>query len=710
MTRLLPYYNAPEKLQASVLSDHLEALGDEIDVFSLNLSIDGKVAAQLREAITAGTVSRTIEGASTLTLTIEDPDLAILRSGVLGGSSLALTADVGGATKTGVSFATPVDCELDGLYFRLVGIDKDAATRSIVLTFEDREVAVLRAHPLDGDPQAYKRFAGMNRIAVMEWLCDYPEIREYDDKGVRLVSPLLPQASTAPQTLDPGKRLVTHQAGFPAYRPIDVKVKGAESTDAQIDVIQAVLDVGQQMKVSEQLLVVAVMVITDESNAGQGAPTNVFQQEKSQGWPASGDVTKDATAFYQHAQAALASNPTLNGNYALIAATVQRPLAFLETGVTAMYGQWQPEAQATVDLYLGSDPSLPPAVDPKTSTGKTPSPAGSSALVGTAVFERGTQTNQGGKTVVELENNWACLQRLAQEVGWLCYCVSGTVYIETYPHLFSQPIRMLLSEEAPGVDGIGFEIDTGKQHATATVQCRISRWGAPPGSVVAVQGCGPADGRWLVKTIDRDLFSFDGTITLSKPQTTLKDAESASPIQHIQLLAASGLSSAAAQKIVVGDQAGAKQSVADAALRAVQLQTASHPYVYAQVDTLPASLYGPPTPIVLDCSSFAQLCYRAGDLPDPNGPKYDYQRRGDTGSLIANGTKTTSPQPGDLLFLGRDLLPYPRPHHVVVYIGNGQAVSMGHQGEPAIVSVANALSYFGGISDGYYTYPAGGPA
>lgn len=708
MSLILPYLQAPERLNPSRLTSQLEAMGDQVDVASLNLSVKGRESLQLRNAITGASISRTTLGASTLTLKVADPDLAILNSKWLAGSGITLISDQGGPTKTGVEFSTPVDCEIDGLWFRLLALELPTSQRELTLTFEDREVVLLRTYPKKGDPHTFKVFSPkLTRIQVMQSLIqEVKEIRQPDGKvGIRLVSPMLGATAIADasQSVDQTRRSVLHLPGFGVSS--GVTVKGVPATKTQLSNLQAVLDVGVSLGVPRKLLVVAVMVVTQESTANNLLPSatgvGLFQQNPLY-WPASGDPSTDANAFFQRAIVDNNANPS--AGYGLLASLVQRPAAFLNgsdpTGVA--YGQWQAEAENTVTAYIGdvqgtgnSNPTSPTL---------SPFSPGTPVIQGSALFTRGSQENQGGKTVVIRENNWACLQRLAQEVGWLCYCVSGTIYIENYEHLFQQAIRFEASPDDDAITGIGCEIDTGKQRSTVTVSARISRWGAPPGTVAAVKDLGPASGRWLVQTVERDLFSLNGEITLTKPQTTLLDAESANPIQNIQVLQPSGTTLSKAIATVGADGQGVLAAIVAAAQKAVTLQAQTNKYRYAQVRPMPSSLFEPGT-LELDCSSFVTLCYKAGDAPDPNGPLYNYNGEGNTRSLIANGTLVNEPQPGDLVFLGHD--PDGKPSHVVIFVGDGDCISMGTEGEPKVVPLLGELQYFGGVTDGAYTYPLG---
>lgn len=722
MSGFEPYLSGYEHLQPSRLSNQLEALGDEIDLTSLNFQVTGlnlgdmqKVATSVRNSVTAASIARTTQGASVLTTEIEDPQLALLNSGIFG-SGITLTPDAGSALATGVTFTQNLDVEIDGLYFRLVSVDKpDPDTRNLTLQFEDREVNVLRSYPRlglsasDPNPNAYKLFApSMSRSDVMRWLVS--EAKEYGPHGLlpRLVVKVNGDDTPAngPQKRDTVKSAIAHDPGFPPP-PYDVTVKGKAASAAQIATLNAVLSCGWQMRIrNPMLLQAAVMVVTQESNAGT-ASSNVFQQEATEGWPASGDPTTDAQAFFDHLTPVYAKNP--GATPGLLAALVQRPLKF-NVGLDPAggeYGQWALEASHTVGVWTGASDDL---LSPNTKPGAlVTAPAGS--IIGTGSFKRGAISGQGGAAVVEREDNWKCLQRLASEVGWVCYCVSGTIYIKDWPHIIQQATRFQFSEDSPGINGIGIEIDTGMANATATVNCRISRWGAPPGTLVKLNDIGPGSGRWVVQTIERDIFTTAGTITLNKPQVSLLDAQSATPIQGIPILTPSGQSTAGAAKVIEGDVLNVRAAIVAAAQAAFARNWPDIQYSEtAPTRSTETSLArSTPPPIYADCSSFVTLCYEAAGAPDPNGQ--GYKPLGDTASLIANGTKTTNPQPGDLLFYGS----LPKPSHVQMWIGNNTVIQMGRVGqgvqrESVIFSGdVGILSGDGaaGPAIGFYTYNLG---
>jgi len=65
-----------------------------------------------------------------------------------------------------------------------------------------------------------------------------------------------------------------------------------------------------------------------------------------------------------------------------------------------------------------------------------------------------TTQHLNGKTLYAREENWTRLQRLATEVGWRCFCVSGTVYFTADQDLLAPQPRMTVSRSSDGVDSI----------------------------------------------------------------------------------------------------------------------------------------------------------------------------------------------------------------------------------------------------------------
>jgi cell wall-associated NlpC family hydrolase len=77
----------------------------------------------------------------------------------------------------------------------------------------------------------------------------------------------------------------------------------------------------------------------------------------------------------------------------------------------------------------------------------------------------------------------------------------------------------------------------------------------------------------------------------------------------------------------------------------------------------------PNVPRYEDTSSFVTWCYWQSGAVDPNGR--DYDGFGYVGTLIASGSRTSKPRPGDLVFYGTSRT---SPVAVGIYIGNGRVV------------------------------------
>ena len=119
----------PNPVKVKVRSRHLPAAlatarppAADLDV--ANLTLQGKgLSARVKQAVTDGSIEQTIQGASTLTLTVADWAGGLLRSAVL----------AGGVTLT-----------FDGLNFTMVKLSK--TDTALTLTFEETAVNLLRQY------------------------------------------------------------------------------------------------------------------------------------------------------------------------------------------------------------------------------------------------------------------------------------------------------------------------------------------------------------------------------------------------------------------------------------------------------------------------------------------------------------------------------------------------------------------------------------
>ena len=147
------------------------------------------------------------------------------------------------------------------------------------------------------------------------------------------------------------------------------------------------------------------------------------------------------------------------------------------------------------------------------------------------VTEGTVEGSAGSRTVTETksyqfsrgrkENSWAAITRLAGEVKWRAFIVGNTVYYMSEEQLYGRRPRY---EVGPGHDAVidlAYDVDWGKAASEASLTVTLARWGAPPGSVILLEGFGPPDGRWLVTGVSRDYFRPTAEVKLVQPAKAL---------------------------------------------------------------------------------------------------------------------------------------------------------------------------------------------
>lgn len=148
---------------------------------------------------------------------------------------------------------------------------------------------------------------------------------------------------------------------------------------------------------------------------------------------------------------------------------------------------------------------------------------------------RGKFPEPGQKVEVgDQEDTWEALGRLAGEVGWTRFTVRNDVWFVPEAFLIlGTPTK--IREHEGGVHDFDFDFDIGKPAATATVTVDIARWALPPGAVIQIGNMGPANGRWLVASVRRSLFSTRATVGLKRPDPTLPEPEPPPPPTSAEL-------------------------------------------------------------------------------------------------------------------------------------------------------------------------------
>jgi NlpC/P60 family len=630
-----------------------ELMGDDLDLEKLLVYVRGKLAFDSIERVLDMRLTRTIEGASTVKVSLNDYDQTILTSGVL--------------TQT-------LDINLDGLWFRLVKVEQEPGEDTLDLTFEDREIAILRTF----NKVVYRHRSKVTRaefilMLIREALPNIkvviPELHKSQpiEKGTDVSTLNRPVSSAKGINPEINRQEPPENApGGAAQRIGQLFVKGQIATPEQIKNANTILTVGSNMGARRKVLVVSIMVAIQESvlrnlPGGDRDSVGLFQQRSS--WGSYADRHDPATAARMFFLAAIKQDKLEPGvPYYTLANDVQR------SQYPNAYDRWRTEAERFVTAFGIAGGDIEGESAKHNNMGET-------GIDGPGDFySRGIP---GENRSWDKENSWECIQRLAAEVGWRAFFVSGVFYYLADDNLFqTQPIAHL-DKASRGVEGIGFDYDQGKKSAVVKIPCRIGKWLAPPGAVVVLRNMGPVNGRWLVNQFERSLFDSKADVTLKKPLPRLPE-----PAHETDIPGSQDWGKQPPKNKPTGDPAqfgglprtdGSREAVVMVAEYAYAVEQKWH-YNYEEIRPMPDSLWSESAHSRgLDCSAFATLVYKEAGCPnDPNG--LNYNGSGYTGTLVRNGLPVSSPRPGDLVFYGGYAS---EPGHVAVYVGDGDVIELG---------------------------------
>lgn len=449
--------------------------------------------AKLAEAVLDAPLKRTITGASELSFTVHDPLYTLLRSKMLEERPLI---------------------ELDGLKFRLESIEKQQ--KDLTLTFMDEKVYKLRQ--FTGPKKAYRgkvtraefvlslvrEALGANTPFFIPELHKKQPIRAVRDKAVR--------ERQAPDT-ERGSNV----AGFTKNDVGKIPLEDVGGNIVQADLVQVhnidvVLDTGASLGAPYKVLLAAVcggMIESFFRNLGAGASDRdshgIFQQRPSAGWNSSTDVVVQSREFYlglgedgNGAISVYKQNP--NASVGTIVQTVQN------SGYPDRYDTVKDTAKKVLDAWLGG--------------GAVPTSGGD--IPDTVV----TTIKPYAFEVKKKEHYWKAIQRLAKEVRWRAFFVGPVFFFISEDDLYKMRVRYNLTEGAPGVENIDFDFDMRMTVAEATIDARAKHWAAPPGTIVRIDDLGPADGRYLIESIESNLVAGTGkgvTVNARMPMDPLPE-------------------------------------------------------------------------------------------------------------------------------------------------------------------------------------------
>ena len=495
----------------------------DLDELVLNWSERKVKDLEARGAITGVTIEATLEGAPTVTISLRDPDRLLFRRRpgrvrkrkrrrgagpvqVDEGWDPILPPDVLGR---------PMQVSLDGVTYQLVKAGYQQGSGELVLTFEHELVYLLKRHKgAKRAPRSKVTRAQFVLALVKElepevrrrryrFVCPELNVRQPIDKGQRQAAARTARATATSSGGSSGRGL---DRVFPAQH-------GAGGERLSVDEVRACAAAGgfwgKELTVMEQ-------IAHGESNYRPGAQNM------------GGD---GGTGLWQMTPYLL-----LQGGRANWGPEAIRHMDSLG-GVRAMRNPIQCAKMARY-LYEAAGKTWQPWFGTQYVTDFSggpgngrPSRAQARELAAT-VTEGGTvEGTAGSKTVTETksyqfargrkESSWAAITRLAGEVKWRAFVVGNTVYYMSEEALYGRRPRYEVGPDHDAVIDLAYDVDWGKTVSEASLTVTLARWGAPPGSVILLEGFGPPDGRWLVAGVSRDYFSPVAEVKLLQPAKAL---------------------------------------------------------------------------------------------------------------------------------------------------------------------------------------------
>jgi murein DD-endopeptidase MepM/ murein hydrolase activator NlpD len=494
-------------------SEHREVSVERLVFKSVSRGTQG-LSTGVGDLLTDGRLEETMQGASALNLDLLDPGYEALGSGL---------------------FGTRVVCTLDGVDFRFTSL-KVPDTDRLSVVFEHRLVSEMREHtgPIRAQRGKVTRaefILLMLRELRLPWTFICPELH------VRQKSPHPEQRIENPEPAsEPSGAATLPQAGRGAgLSGTGITVKGAKPNSSQLDILNKALAAAGGTGSSDLAQAALVVALIQENDVGWNnpgysdgrgrGPLSIIDSTARgiQGASGSGLINVfDVAEISQHfLRSGFAGS---GGANAIARAHPDWSATKIATAVEAPQVEyphkWEAEARAIVAAYKGGASF--------TGGGSSSQPA---ATVATATFEfaRGTPGQS--------EDTFVCGGRLAKEVQWSFFvCGPRSVYFVSDDALLKARPRYTIDPQTVGAGKLTFDIEVGARTVIingkrqpkpgeAQLEAFLGRWEAPPGTVIELNGYGPADGRWLVDTVEHPLYSAKGVVHLRAPQHPLEEPQ-----------------------------------------------------------------------------------------------------------------------------------------------------------------------------------------
>ena len=462
---------------------------------------------EAKGAITAIGIESTIEAAPSVTVTLRDPDRQLFRRRrgrtkrrKPTKAQLPLQVDEGWDPILPPDvLGQPMQIRLDGVTYQLVKVTYNTDSTEAQLTFEHEFVYLLRRHK--GAKRAPRSKVTRAQFILSLALELAPELRK---RQYRFVCPEL----NIRQPIDKGQRKQTQttvsgtSSGGGGGKSLDrvyplhkAGEKGVQFSPEEVRACAAAGGFwGQELKAMEQ-------IARGESNYYPG----VLSFDGGYGlWQMTPRVWGAEGVGWMN---------ELGGMRALTNPIVNAKLARkLYENAGKSFSPWYGTGFLTVGAGPGNGR---PSRAESRALGE--SVTGGDAVEGSATSKTITETKSYQYSRGKGEDSWTATQRLASEVAWRAFMVGNSLYYMSEEQLYGRRPRYEVGPDHDAVLALSYDVDWGRPVSEASLTVTLARWGAPPGSVLLLDGFGPPDGRWLVTGVSRDYFAPTAEVKLVQP-------------------------------------------------------------------------------------------------------------------------------------------------------------------------------------------------
>jgi hypothetical protein len=514
----------------------------DLDVSNLNLQGERGMVARLTRSVTSIEDVMTIDGASTLTIKVQDYSRKLLQSEL---------------TRTRSAL------ELDGIQYTLVKVSRDG--NEVQLIFEELAINLLRRYskPRKANRKNTNRAEFIRGMilepheAVIPFRC--PELHERQPQ----LKPDIPGGSS---------RVAAASSSGPNPAVLAaLRVKGAPADNEQIKYGGMIVQICKQRGGDRISCAGAVATAIQESTLRNLLAqvdydsAGLYQQRPSVGaWGNYAQVTNPNHAINAFLDKYL-SYRSKGENWLDASYHTQAPNARYRTAPA----QWYAEGNNFAKAFMGSGGGTQAAAS--TGAGVTASHSYQVTRVEPYEFSRGTADQR--------ETSWQCARRLADEVQWRFFCRGGTVWYVSDNWLVQQSPIARLSEFSAGVVELAFDWETRRRATEAKLVVLTRRYAIFPGDVIVIQDEGVGSGTWLVSQVTRTLTSQRSEISLVRKEPSLKEP---APATTTQTVTVNGRAQATSSAGSLGSSAnkGVPQKAATVYDAAIQIHDKQYPYVW----------------------------------------------------------------------------------------------------------------------------------